>query len=142
MSNAFNILKKILYTPSSNVFIQLFRNFFVCIAAFVVDFTLQYVLVDICGMYYLIAQAISHVTGGLVNYLMSIIWVFDKKPQKRVYMHFIYFSIIGAVGLGINTLILWLFTSVFGWYHMYSKIIATIVVFLFNFYARKYLLFK
>ena len=93
-------------------------------------------------MYYLIAQAISHVTGGLVNYLMSIIWVFDKKPQKRVYMHFIYFSIIGAVGLGINTLILWLFTSVFGWYHMYSKIIATIVVFLFNFYARKYLLFK
>ena len=142
MSNAFNILKKILYTPSSNVFIQLFRNFFVGIAAFVVDFSLQYVLVDICGMYYLIAQAISHVTGGLVNYLMSIIWVFDKKPQKRVYMHFIYFSIIGAVGLGINTLILWLFTSVFGWYHMYSKIIATIVVFLFNFYARKYLLFK
>ena len=142
MSNAFNILKKILYTPSSNVFIQLFRNFFVGIAAFVVDFTLQYVLVDICGMYYLIAQAISHVTGGLVNYLMSIIWVFDKKPQKREYMHFIYFSIIGAVGLGINTLILWLFTSVFGWYHMYSKIIATIVVFLFNFYARKYLLFK
>ena len=142
MSNAFNILKKILYTPSSNVFIQLFRNFFVGIAAFVVDFTLQYVLVDICGMYYLIAQAISHVTGGLVNYLMSIIWVFDKKPQKRVYMHFIYFSIIVAVGLGINTLILWLFTSVFGWYHMYSKIIATIVVFLFNFYARKYLLFK
>ena len=142
MSNAFNILKKILYTPSSNVFIQLFRNLFVGIAAFVVDFTLQYVLVDICGMYYLIAQAISHVTGGLVNYLMSIIWVFDKKPQKRVYMHFIYFSIIGAVGLGINTLILWLFTSVFGWYHMYSKIIATIVVFLFNFYARKYLLFK
>ena len=142
MSNAFNILKKILYTPSSNVFIQLFRNFFVGIAAFVVDFTLQYVLVDICGMYYLIAQAISHVTGGLVNYLMSIIWVFDKKPQKRVYMHFIYFSIIGAVGLGINTLILWLFTSVFGWYHMYSEIIATIVVFLFNFYARKYLLFK
>ena len=127
MSNVFNILKKILYTPSSNVFIQLFRNFFVGIAAFVVDFTLQYVLVDIWGMYCLIAQAISHV---------------DKKPQKRVYMHFIYFSIIGAVGLGINTLILWLFTSVFGWYHMYSKIIATIVVFLFNFYARKYLLFK
>lgn len=142
MTNVLSALKKILYTPSSNVFIQLFRNFFVGIAAFILDFTLQYVLVDVCGMHYLIAQAISHVTGGLVNYLMSLFWVFDKKPQKRVYMHFIYFSIIGAVGLGINTFIIWLFTSIIGWYHMYSKIIATIVVFLFNFFARKYLLFK
>ncbi len=51
------------------------------------------------------------------------------------------FAAIGVAGLGLNEAILWMTTEAAGFHYLISKIIATAVVFLWNFAARKYLLF-
>ena len=48
---------------------------------------------------------------------------------------------IGVIGLGLDTLFVWIFTDSLKIYYMLSKIISTILVFIWNFGARK-LLYK
>ena len=52
------------------------------------------------------------------------------------------FALIGVVGLGLNELIIYLCTGVWGMWVMLSKIISTGIVFFWNFFARKYILFR
>ena len=49
---------------------------------------------------------------------------------------------IGVAGLAINELLMWLFTDWLLFHYLVSKIIATAVVFFFNFFIRKFALFK
>jgi len=50
---------------------------------------------------------------------------------------FLSYALIGVIGLGFDTLFVWLFTDILLFYYMLSKIIATILVFIWNFTARK-----
>jgi putative flippase GtrA len=48
----------------------------------------------------------------------------------------------GVVGLGFNDLFMWIFTDRCGIYYLLSKVITTAIVYFWNFFARKYILFK
>ncbi|MFQ6003571.1 MAG: GtrA family protein, partial [Candidatus Zixiibacteriota bacterium] len=52
------------------------------------------------------------------------------------------FSLIGIVGLGFNELFIWFFTEKVHLYYLLSKIVSTFFVYLWNFFARKYILFR
>jgi len=52
------------------------------------------------------------------------------------------YVIIGVLGLGFDTLMLWVFTSKFKIYYLLSKIISTMLTFIWNFFARKILYIK
>ena len=57
----------------------------------------------------------------------------------NIVFEFIMYAIIGVLGLGFDTLILWLLTSKASLYYMLSKIISTGLTFIWNFVARKIL---
>ena len=46
------------------------------------------------------------------------------------------------VGLALNDALIWLFTDCIGTHYMFSKIVAAAMVYLWNFFARKYLVFR
>jgi putative flippase GtrA len=46
--------------------------------------------------------------------------------------------VVGLIGLGLNALIIYIFTELAHVYYLLSKIISTIIVFLWNFLARRY----
>jgi putative flippase GtrA len=52
------------------------------------------------------------------------------------------FAVIGLVGLGLNEGIIWSFTDLVHFHYLISKIISAIVVFFWNFFARKKILFS
>ena len=52
------------------------------------------------------------------------------------------FAAIGVVGLALNDALIWLFTDCIGTHYMFSKIVAAAMVYLWNFFARKYLVFR
>lgn len=120
--------------------IQLFRYFLVGGAAFAVDFGLLWGLTG-CGVHYLLAGACSFAAGLSVNYLLSVAWVFRDHALRNRLAEFAGFAAIGIAGLGLNEAILWMATEAAGFHYLFSKIIAAAVVFLWNFAARKYLLF-
>jgi putative flippase GtrA len=135
-------LEKIFKDETDNVLIQLFRYGFVGGAAFVVDYGVLILLTEVFGMHYLLSATISFILGLITNYLLSISWVFNNRTVGNRWAEFVVFAVIGVIGLGLNALIMYVCTDKLGVHYMLSKIISTVIVFFWNFFARKFLLFK
>ncbi|MFY7915056.1 MAG: GtrA family protein [Rubrivivax sp.] len=81
--------------------------------------------------------------GGLfVAYLLSIRFAFVRRSLRDPRVEFMLFGLIGVAGLVLMQVILWLLIERFGHGPHESKLAATGFVFLFNFSARKLLLFR
>ena len=135
-------LNRLLKEETERTIIQLFRYVFVGGAAFIVDFGSLFILTDFFGIYYLISAAIAFILGLIVNYALSISWVFNNRKLDNLTLEFGVFSLIGIVGLGLNEVFIWFFTAEVGFYYLISKIISAVIVLFWNFFARKYVLFK
>ena len=136
-------LKGIFLTPTKNGFLQFFRYVFVGGIATVVDFGLLFVLTDLVHIHHLISAIISFIAGLTTNFVLSKFLVF-KANEARVtpFMEFVSYALIGIIGLGLTELILFLFTTLLTLHYMLSKIIATVIVFLWNYVARKMIVYK
>ena len=136
------MIKKIFTKKTENTYIQFFRYFFVGGFAFVVDFSLLYILTDKLKIFYLLSATVSFIIGLIVNFALSKLWIFQKKALVNKYLEFGIFGAVGIVGLGLNNLIMWFLTSKLGLYYLLSKLVATAIVYIWNFGARKYILYK
>lgn len=134
-------VNKLFVEPTENVILQLFRYGFVGGAAFVVDYATLFVLTNNVGVQYLWSAAIAFVLGLVANYLLSISWVFRNRGDLSRWQEFLFFAVIGVVGLGFNELIMYACTGLMHIHYMVSKLVSTAIVFFWNFFARKYLLF-
>lgn len=140
------MIKQFLHTifvaPTNNWMLQLFRYGFVGGVAFLVDYGTLFVLTHYAGVPYLWSAAIAFILGLVTNYLISISWVFQHSGKMRVWQEFVCFAIIGVIGLGLNELIMYVGTDMVHLHYMISKLISTAIVFFWNFFARKFMLFN
>jgi putative flippase GtrA len=137
-----NLSQKLLKGETDKTKIQMFRYLFVGAAAFIVDFLSLFILTDFFGIYYLISAAIAFILGLIANYFFSISWVFNKRKLKSRHFEFGVFAVIGIVGLGFNEVFIWFFTQDLQLYYLISKIFAAVIILFWNFFARKYILFR
>ena len=137
-----DLFHKLFYGSTDKLLVQFVRYFFVGGFAFVVDFGLLYILTEYAGLHYLLSATLSFISGLLVNYVISCIWVFSNSKFKNRLVEFLFFAAIGVVGLLLNDALIWLFTDCIGTHYMFSKIVAAAIVYLWNFFARKYLVFR
>ena len=121
---------------------QLWRYTFVGAIAFAFDFGSLFALAHFGGVHYLVAAGIAFLIGLSVNYVLSIQWVFTRRSIGDKRVEFLLFAGIGLAGLGLNELFIWLFTEIVGFHYLASKIASTVFVYLWNFFARKYSLFR
>lgn len=139
------IINRLFRENTDNLLIQLFRYTFVGGAAFIADYLTLYLLTEYCGIHYLVSATIAFIVGLVLNYAISTKWVFNpdpqvKKSQNIKTVEFIGYALVGIFGLGLNALIIWLFTSKIGIHYMLSKLISTAIVFLWNFIGRRILM--
>lgn len=104
------------------------------------DFALLYLLTHYGKMPAVPASIISFMSGTVLNYYLCTIWIFKVRTVVNRNLEIMYYVVITGVGLGINSLIIWLLTSSFGYDVMVSKLAATFVTYWWNFGARKYFL--
>lgn len=135
-------LIKLFKDKTDSTLIQLFRYGFVGGIAFLVDYGTLYMLTEFFGVHYLLSATIAFLLGLIVNYLLSISWVFNSRKTENRWTEFTVFAIIGIIGLGLNALIMYLCTDVFCIHYLISKLVSTVMVFFWNFFARKAILFK
>lgn len=135
-------LRRLFVRKTTNPYLQFFRYGFVSLAALAVDFGGLILLKEVLGLNYIAAATISFVAGLITNYLLSKSWVFSSSRLDSPVVEFLLFTGVGIVGLVLNDVILWLMTSHFGLYYIASKLVATAVVFFWNFGARKILIFR
>lgn len=103
--------------------------------ALAVDAGLLYVLVEYYGVHYLLAATIAFCFGLAVNYALGKIFVFkhSKMPPSQ---EFVLYASVGAIGLGLNDLIIYVLVWLNLWY-LYAKAVSVAVVFFFNFFGRR-----
>ncbi len=136
------LLRRVLFDSSNDTFVQFARYTVVGSVALAVDFATLFALTHFAGIYYLTSAAISFILGLAVNYWLSRTWVFSNRTLSNATLEFTIFAAIGVAGLGLNELGMWLLTSKLGLYYLLAKIVTAAVVYVWNFGARKYSLFR
>lgn len=127
---------------TQSVFVQLFRYTLVGGTAFLLDFSALFLMTRFLGIHYLMSAALAFTLGVVTNYLLSITWVFSIHRLENRVAEFGIFALIGVVGLALNEIFMWFFTERVGLYYLLSKIGAAFFVYLWNFLARRFLLFR
>ena len=113
--------------------------------AFAVDYGLFVLCYDKFGWHYLLANLVGLVAGLVINYIMSIVWVFSECKrvlENKKTAEFGVFAIVGIAGVGLNQLLMYLMVGNLDWNAKVSKIVAAALVLMWNFGARKLMLFQ
>ena len=124
-----------------SLLVQLARYFVVGLVAFGADFSTLFIMTGMLGVNYLVSAAIAFLIGLIVNYALAVKFVFQGGLANKK-AEFLFYGIIGLIGLGINEILMWSLTEFAGFYYLVSKLFSTMTVFCFNFFARKLLLFR
>jgi putative flippase GtrA len=109
--------------------------------ALLVDVGLLALLVQVLAWWYLAAATVSFTVGAFVAYFISVKLVFTDRRLRDRRAEFLSFMVIGAVGLGINAGVIFSLVKYFGVNYLAAKGAAAGFTFLFNFVARRQLLF-
>lgn len=110
--------------------------------AFICDTSTLFSLTQFLRVNYLVSAPIGFSIGTVVNYVLSRKWVFQRRTLKSTPAEMTLFTLIGIVGLGLNEMILWTFQAKLRIYYLFAKGVSGVVVFIWNFGARKIVLFR
>jgi len=131
--------------PRSSLMGQIVRYLVTGGLAFVVDFGLYALCLYKFEWHYLLANLVGLVAGLVINYIMSVAWVFSECKrvlEDKKTAEFSVFAIVGFLGVGINELLMLLMVGRLEWNEMISKMAAAVLVLMWNFGARKMILFR
>ena len=106
-----------------------------------VDFGITYLCKEKIKLEKFTSNAIGFCTAAGSNYIFNRIWTFQSSNPK-IFLEFTEFFLIALVGLGINTLILWILTNKYKLNFYFSKLLAIGVVTIWNFGANMLITFK
>lgn len=96
-----------------------------------------------CGVY--VATVFGFVVGLIVNYVLSLWFVFTQKKDKgkgRSIGAFLVFGVIGLLGLLWTELGMWIGIELLTWNYMVVKVLVTGAVLMWNYLGRKLLIFN
>lgn len=110
--------------------------------ALAVDVGILVALQELTGVGLLWSNTLAFCAGLVTNFILSRTWVFSEARITNVWLEFALFGLIGVIGLILNDAIVVVGTEWAGWHYLVSKGGATAVVFFWNFFARKYLIYR
>lgn len=116
---------------------QLSKYFWVALLGLVVDFGTLVLFTEIVGWNYLASAALGFSAGLVVNFFLSERFVFQDPSIANPRLRFVLYAIIGVVGLGLLGLLMWVLVDLFGVSYVVAKVLATVVVYAWNFLARR-----
>jgi putative flippase GtrA len=131
----------------NKVFLLKFIKF--CLVGFsgvFVDFGTTYFFKEVLKVQKYIANAIGFTLAASSNYFFNRIWTFynsgmDRQQISDVAEQYMKFFVIALIGLGISTAIIWLMNGKFKVNFYLSKLVATVIVTIWNFLINAYFTF-
>ena len=131
---------------------QLLRFGLVGVISFIVDFLIYTCTVNVLGISYLVGGLSGFTVSVIVNYLLSMRFVFKSRDDLSKRKEFTIFLILSIIGLGLNEAILYIAIDLCylrwnvlwsrawlpeKWMNIVAKLGATGIVMIFNFVSRK-----
>lgn len=135
---SFVLFKKILNSKLGQQILKFGAVGFLC---FFIEYVLLILIKEVLGWNVILANTIAFTVSAVVNYILSIVFVFDIDKKANKGKQFIIFFLLAVGGLIINNIVLKLGTLVLDTFWSRSYIIvkpfATGVVMVYNFVTRK-----
>ena len=97
--------------------------------AFLIDFIVYSIVLSMLDWEYgyLVAGFAGFTISLIFNYLASMAFVFERKENADRKKEFVVFLLLSLVGMGINTLVLWLCVDViYAYTHWVQNVVAAI----------------
>lgn len=134
--------KALLVAPTENTLLQFGRYILVGGSAFVVDFG-SYCLLGLLGVHYLAAGMLSFIAGFAFNFCVSRLMIFKATAtEKANAKELLAVLLISLIGLLLTEVLLLLGTEAMQMDYRISKIIASIIVLFWNYFARKKFVYR
>lgn len=127
---------------NEKLLLQIFKFAIVGGTAFLIDYIILIICKEVFHLNTLLSAAIAFTISTVVNYILSIKWVFDVSDKHSNKRNFIIFVVFSLMGLGLTELIMWIGEDLLKISYLIVKIIATAIVMIFNFVTRKIFLEK
>lgn len=119
---------------------QFARFLVVGLVSFAFDYGLFFVLFHYFGVQYIVASTISFSLSLVLNYFLTLKFVFEAKKDRNIALEFLVYVGLNIIALGLNQLILFLAVDGVGLSPLVGKLVATAVVLVYNFISRKLLI--
>lgn len=119
------------------LFLQFCKFGLVGILCFCIDYGLMIALTESGILSYFPASAVSFTISVVVNYILSMRFVFKGKDELSKLQEMAVFVALSLVGLAVNQMIMWIAVEFFKMFYALAKILATMIVTTYNFISRK-----
>lgn len=119
---------------------QIVKFGIVGVVATIVDYALLMLLSQVVGIDAVVSAGISYCVSLVLNYLLSMRYVFSHRENLSRSREFVTFVVLSLIGFGLNELVMWLGTRALGTTGLavtVTKAIATAIVMVWNFVSRK-----
>ena len=104
---------------------------------FFIDYGVMILLTETTGLGYFLSSAISFTLSVVVNYILSMRFVFKGKDELNKFQEMAIFVALSVVGLALNQMIMWIAVEFFRVFYAVAKIFSTMLVTVYNFISRK-----
>ena len=102
-----------------------------------VDYALLMFLVEACKADLFFSTTVSFIASVIVNYVLSMKYVFDHREGMSRKREFTIFAILSALGLGLNDLYMFVGVTMLNIGYQAMKLISTFLVTWYNFFSRR-----
>lgn len=125
---------------AQNTYIQFLRYGFVAVISLIADAGMLFICKKDLKFSNILAASVGFSFGLVVNYLLSVFWVFPEANVNKRWHELAIFVLIGVVGLVLTDLIIAVLTKHIGLPK--AKAVSVFIVFFWNFFARKKILYN
>ena len=132
---------KSLFVIDKLLFSKLLKFGIVGCSGRVIDFGMTYLCKEILKINKFLSNGIGFVLAATSNYFLNRNWTFNSQSED-IGTQYVQFMIVSAIGLGINSLVLYLLNEKLKWNFYFSKLIAIAITTIWNFFANLLFTFK
>ena len=99
-----------------------------------IDFGTTYLCKEKLRLNKYLSNCVGFILAATSNYFLNRIWTFESHKEE-IAVQYLQFLVVSTVGLGINSLVLYLLTDKLKWNFYFSKLIAIGITTVWNFFA-------
>ncbi len=122
---------------NKGLLMQYVRFAAVGITSLMVDYGVMVFLTENTALGYFKACAFSYTLSVIVNYVLSMKYVFHGREDMGKVKEASIFFVLSLIGLFLNQIIMWVAVDVFGIFYAAAKLLSTLLVTNYNFISRK-----
>lgn len=100
----------------------------------IIDFGTTYLCKEKLRLNKYLSNCIGFILAASSNYFLNRIWTFESHKEE-IAVQYMQFMVVSTIGLGINSLVLYLLADRLKWNFYFSKLIAIATTTIWNFFA-------